>query len=55
MRKGNRNTTKLLLSLKGLEILQHLKRGYANTIVTEYFNSSLFYKSGPANKQHTYQ
>jgi hypothetical protein len=26
-----------------------------NTMVMEHFNNILFHKSGPANKQHTYQ
>ena len=48
------NTTILLLfSLKGLEILHQEKRGQVKTMVMEYFNSILFHKSRPANKQHT--
>ena len=46
MWKGNRNNTILLFSLKGLEILH---------LVMEHFNSFLFPKSKPANKQQTYQ
>ena len=42
-----------LFSLKGLEILH--KKGRVNIIVMEHFNSILFYKSGPANKQYSYQ
>ena len=33
----------------------HQERGQVNTIMMERFNSTLFYKSGPTNKQHTYQ
>jgi len=55
MRKENGKTTILLFSLKGLEILHQKRRGQVNTIVTEHFNSIFFHKSGPANKQHTYQ
>ena len=45
--KGNGNTTTLLFSLKGLEILHKEK-----TIVMEHFNGILFQKFRPANKQH---
>ena len=31
------------------------RRGQVKTIVMEHFNGILFYKSGPANKQHTNQ
>ena len=55
MWKGNGNTTTLLFSLKRLEILHKERRGQVKTIVMEHFNSILFYKSGPANKQHTNQ
>ena len=55
MWKGNRNNTTLLFSLKGLEILNQERRGQVNTIVMEHFNSILFHKSAPANKQHTSQ
>ena len=51
MWKGNWNTT----TLKGLGILNQDRRGQVNTIATEHFNSTLFHKSGHANKQHTYQ
>jgi hypothetical protein len=53
--KGNGNTTTLLLSLKGLEILHKKRRGQVKTIVMEHFNGILFHKSGLANKQHTNQ
>ena len=53
MWKGNRNTTTLLFSLKGLKILHQERRGQVKTIVMELFNGILFHKSGPANKQHT--
>ena len=55
MRKGNGNTTKLLFSLIGLEILHQERRGKVKTIAMELFNSILFHKSGPANKQYTNQ
>jgi hypothetical protein len=42
MWKGSGNINTLLFSLKGLEILHQERRGQVN-------------KSGPANKQHTYQ
>jgi hypothetical protein len=53
MRKGNGNTTTLLFSLKGLEILHQEGRGQVNTIVMEDYNGILFHKSRLANKQHT--
>jgi hypothetical protein len=53
--KRNGNTTTFLLSPKVLEILHQERKGKMNTIVVEQFNSILFQKSGPANKQHTYQ
>jgi len=53
--KGIGNTTTLLFSLKGLEILHHKRRGQVKTIVMEHFNGILFHKSEPANKQHTNQ
>ena len=53
MWKGNGNTTTLLFSLKGLEILHQGKRGQVKTIVMEHFSSILFHESGPANKQYT--
>ena len=30
------------------------RRGKMNTVLMEHFNSILFHKSEPANKQHTY-
>jgi hypothetical protein len=53
--KGNGNTTTLLFSLKRLEIVHQGRRGQVKTIVMEHFNSILFHKFGPANKQHTNQ
>jgi hypothetical protein len=51
--KGNGNTTTLLFSLKGLDILHQERRGQAKTMVMEHFNGILFHKSEPAKKQHT--
>ena len=51
----NRNTTTLLFSLKGLDILHQERRGKEKTIVLEHFNGILFHKSRHANKQHTNQ
>jgi hypothetical protein len=48
MWNGNGNTTTLLFSLKGLEILHQERRGKVRTIVMEHFNDILFHKSGPA-------
>jgi hypothetical protein len=45
----------LLFSLKRLKILHNERTGEVNTIVKAHFNSILFHKSGPANKQHSYQ
>jgi hypothetical protein len=45
MWKGNGNTTTLLFSLKGLEILHQEKRGEVNTIVMEHLNSILLHNS----------
>jgi hypothetical protein len=53
MWKGIGNTTILLFSLKGLEILHQEIRGQVKTIVMEYFNGILFHKSGPAIKQQS--
>ena len=53
--KGNGNTSSLLFSLKGLEIIHQERREQVITIVIEYFNGILIHKSGPANKQHSYQ
>jgi hypothetical protein len=55
MWKGIVNTTTLLFSLKGLEILHQERIGQVKTIVMEHFNGILFHKSRPANKQHTNQ
>jgi hypothetical protein len=43
----------VLFTLKGIEILHLGRRGQVNTIVMEQFNSIIFHKSRPANKQHT--
>ena len=51
MWKGNGDNTRLLFSLKRLE-LYIMKE---EDIVMEHFNSILFHKSEPANKQHTNQ
>ena len=53
-RKLEYHTITLLISLKGLEILQEILE-QVNTIVMEHFRSILFHKSGHGNKQHTYQ
>ena len=55
MWKGNENTTTLLFSLKGLEILHQERRGQVKIMVMGHFNCILFHKSEPANKQHTTQ
>jgi hypothetical protein len=55
MWKGNGLTTKLLFSVKGLEILHQERRGQVKTIVLKHLNGILFHKSGPGNKQHTNQ
>ena len=53
--KGNGNTAILLFYLKGLEILHQERRDQVNTIIIAgRFNSILFHKSGPPNKQHIY-
>ena len=49
------NTTTLLLYIKILQILYQIRRGQVKPIIREYFNSFLFHKSKPADKQHTYQ
>ena len=54
MLRGNGNTSALLFSLNGLEIVHQERRGQVKTIVMEHLNI-LFYKPGPANKQHTNQ
>ena len=53
MWKGNGNTTTLLFYLKELDILYEW-REQVTTVVMEHFNSILFCKSGPADKQHIY-
>ena len=55
MWEGNWNTTTLLFSMKGLEILHQERRGQVKTIVMENFNGILFHKSGIANEQYTKQ
>ena len=50
-----KNTTPLLFSLKRFEILHQERRSQVKIIVIEHFNIILFRKSGPANKQRTYQ
>ena len=37
------------------EMLHQERSGQVNTTVMEHFNSILFLKSGPSNKQHTCQ
>jgi hypothetical protein len=54
MWKGNRNTTTLIFSLIGLEILHQERRGQGKIIMIEHINSILFHKSGPAKRQHFY-
>ena len=53
--KGKGKTTTLLFFLKELGILQYERRRQVNTTVMERFNSILFHKSAPANKQHINQ
>ena len=53
MWEENGNTTTLLFSLKGLEIVHEERRGQGKIIVMGHFNVILFHKSGPVNKQHT--
>jgi hypothetical protein len=55
MWKRNGNTITLLFFLKGLEIVHQERRGQVKTIVKKHFNSILFQKSKPANKQHINQ
>jgi hypothetical protein len=50
---ANGNTTTLLFSLKGLEILHEERREKVKTMVMEHFNSILYHKCRPADKQHT--
>jgi hypothetical protein len=54
-KENENNTTLLLFSLKVLEILHQERRGQVKSVVKEQFNSILFYKTGPANKQHINQ
>jgi hypothetical protein len=55
MLEGNGNTTTLLFSLKGFEILRQKRRGQVKTTVMEHFIGILSHKFGPANKQHINQ
>ena len=48
MKMWKGNTTTLLFSLKGLEILHQERRVQVNTIVMKHLNSILLHKSGPA-------
>ena len=43
--EGNVNTTTLLFSLKGLEILHQARRGQVKTIVMGHFNGILFQRT----------
>jgi hypothetical protein len=52
---ANGNTTTLLFSPKGLEILHQERRWLVDTLLMEHFESILSHKSGPINKQHTNQ
>ena len=45
----------IIISLKELEILHQERRGQVKTMAMGHFNGILFHKSGPAEKQHTYQ
>ena len=49
--KANVNTSTLLFSLKGLDILQQENGGQMNTMVVEHLKSILIHKSEPDNKQ----
>ena len=53
--KGIKNTTTLLFSRKDLKFHTKKEANKWTPIVMEHFNSIPFNKSGPANKQHTYQ
>ena len=55
MWKGTGNIITLLFSLKELEIVYQEGRRLVNNMVMEYFKSSLFHTTGPANKQHNYK
>ena len=48
MWKENGNTTTLLFSLKGIEILHKERIWQVKNIVMEPFNNIIFHKSGPA-------
>jgi hypothetical protein len=50
--KGNGNTTTLIVSQKGLEILHQERRGQVKAIAMARFNSIFFHKFGPANKEY---
>ena len=50
-----REHCRIIIFLKRLETLHQERSGQVNTFVMGHFNSILFHKSGPANKQHTYQ
>ena len=54
MWEGIGNTTTLLFSLKGLEILHQERRGQVKTHNNGILHN-LFHKSGSAKKQHTKQ
>ena len=41
--------------MERLEFVHQERRGQVKAIIMEHFNSILFHKSGPANKQHTNQ
>ena len=51
MWKGNGNSSILLFSPKGLEIVHKKRREQVKTMVIEHFNGIRFYKTGLANKQ----
>jgi hypothetical protein len=51
----NGNTTTLLHSLKGFEILHQERREQVNTILMEHFNSIVFHMARHVNNQHTYK
>jgi hypothetical protein len=53
--KGNGDTSTLLFSMKGLEILHQERRGQVNAEMIEHFKSILFHKSEPTKKPHNYQ
>ena len=45
----------IFIFLERIDILHNERRGQVNTIAMGDFNRILFHKSGPVNKQHTYQ